>query len=158
MPVRHFFKPGSWNRICDQTGFAVRAENTRKQWNNLIVRTQSFEYRNPQDFVRGVRDEQNAPDPRPRSPFVFEGGSTTLSANAAIRATTLLLTAPIGLINGNIVSIMLDSGNVFLGTVVSMTGLTLVVSQPIPAKASAGNVVVNTDFIAVQQQNYPRAS
>src|ERR1700731_58874 len=103
---RHYV-PGSFYRICDETGFKVRAERTRKQWNNLIVREKSWEPRNAQDFVRGRRDNQTVPDPRPRSKNVFLGDLTTLSQTAPIRATQVFLTSPIGLVSGNVVAIML---------------------------------------------------
>jgi len=63
-PVKYI--PGDFYRICDITGFKRRASRTRKQWNNLIVRDDSWEARHPQDFVRGVADYQNVPEPRPR--------------------------------------------------------------------------------------------
>src|SRR5205807_1305317 len=53
-------------RICDITGFRCLASRTRKQWNGLIVRNESFEARHPQDFVKGVADQQAVPEPRPR--------------------------------------------------------------------------------------------
>lgn len=65
------YKPGSFYRKCDQTGFMTRAEKTSKQWNDLYVRDQSFEERQPQDFVRGVYDYQNVPEPRPLPPDRF---------------------------------------------------------------------------------------
>lgn len=157
------YKPGSWYRICDETGFAQRAEDTRKQWNNLIVRTKSFEERNAQDFVRGRRDSQIVPDPRPRSNNVFLGDITTLSQNAHILATAIFLTAPIGLVSGNVVAIMLDDGSNFFDAIVSSGGdfnadfgpdfsnvSTLILAKPLPFQASAGNQVVNTDFVAIQ--------
>lgn len=65
------YVPGDFYRIDDKTGFKVRANRTRKEWTNMIVRDQSFEYRQPQDFVRGVIDDQNVPEPRPRQHDVF---------------------------------------------------------------------------------------
>lgn len=62
------YKPGDFYRICDRTGFKVRASATRKEWTGMIVRDKSFEMRHPQDFVRGVEDNQNVPEPRPRQP------------------------------------------------------------------------------------------
>lgn len=67
---RHYV-PGDWYRICDRTGFKVRAKHTKQEWTHNIVREQSFEERQPQDFVRGVYDYQNVPLPRPRSPDRF---------------------------------------------------------------------------------------
>lgn len=64
--VRPFYKPGSFWRIDDRSGFKVRAEDQQREWTNLLVRKQSFEMRHPQDFVRGVVDDQNVPFARPR--------------------------------------------------------------------------------------------
>ncbi len=64
------YVPGDFYRICDRTGFKVRANQTRQQWDQLIVRKESWEPRQPQDFVRGVADEQIVPMPRPRQPNV----------------------------------------------------------------------------------------
>lgn len=60
------YKPGDFWRIDDRTGFKVRASQTRKQWDQLIVHNREYEVRQPQDFVRGLRDNQNVPDPRLR--------------------------------------------------------------------------------------------
>ncbi len=60
------YVPGSFYRICDITGFKVRAERTHKMWSGTIRRIQSWEPRQPQDFVKGVRDDQAVSDPRPR--------------------------------------------------------------------------------------------
>jgi len=68
MGTERFYKPGSFYRICDRTGFAIRAERTRTEWNNLIVSDRVWEARQPQDFVKGVADNQNVPFPRPRQP------------------------------------------------------------------------------------------
>lgn len=157
------YKPGSFYRVCDLTGFSVRAEDTRKQWNNYIVRNRSFEERNAQDFVRGRRDDQTVPNPRPRSTNQFLGGSTTLAAVATIRSQTVFLSGPIGLVAGNVVSIMLDNGvNFFVAVTAFIEGdfnsdfnfdfsqaNMLFIAQPLPFQASAGNAVVNTDYVAV---------
>ncbi len=57
--------PGDWYVSCDKTGFKVPASETRKEWNGLIVWEQVYEARHPQDFVRGVRDDQTVPFARP---------------------------------------------------------------------------------------------
>lgn len=65
------YKPGSFYRTCDRTGFPTRAEDTRQEWTHNFVRDRSFEERQPQDFVRGVYDYQNVPYPRPLPPNRF---------------------------------------------------------------------------------------
>lgn len=67
----NLYRPGGFYRLCDITGFKVRAERTKKQWNNYIVREKSWEPRNAQDFVRGRRDDQTVPDPRIRPDPTF---------------------------------------------------------------------------------------
>lgn len=60
------YKPGSFYRICDRTGFKVRAEDTREEWNGAIVSKDVYEARHPQDLVRGKVDKQTVPNARPR--------------------------------------------------------------------------------------------
>lgn len=59
------FRPGDFNRICDITGFKVKASDTREQWDGLIVRKESWDFRHPQDFVKGKRDKQSVSRARP---------------------------------------------------------------------------------------------
>ncbi len=71
--------PGDHWVICDLSGFKVRSSDTVKQWNGLRVKREFYEPRNPQDFVRGRRDVQTVPDPRPEVPDVFRTpGDVTL--------------------------------------------------------------------------------
>lgn len=69
------YKPGSFYRICDRTGFAVRSERTQAEWQNLIVDRKVWEQRHPQDFVKGVNDDQTVPYARPRTPNLPVGTS-----------------------------------------------------------------------------------
>lgn len=71
MGTERFYKPGSFYRVCDRTGMVVRAERTSTEWNNLIVRDDVYERRHPQDFVKGVQDNQTVPFARPRQTNVF---------------------------------------------------------------------------------------
>ena len=71
--AHEFYKPGDFYRICDLSGRKVRASETVKQWNGLIVHRDWAEPRNPQDFVRGVADRQAVPDPRPEATDQFVG-------------------------------------------------------------------------------------
>lgn len=61
-----------WNAICDRCGAKRLNHLLRKQWNGLIVCADTcFEFRNAQDFVRGVADRQNPPWVRPEPTDVF---------------------------------------------------------------------------------------
>ncbi len=59
--------------ICDVCGFKHPLKNLRKRWDGLKVCREDFETRHPQDFVRGVPDNQSLSDPRPRPADVFIG-------------------------------------------------------------------------------------
>jgi len=65
------YRPGSFYRVCDRTGFAERAGRTKMQWNNIIVWDRVYEARQPQDFVKGIPDDQTVPLPRPRQPATY---------------------------------------------------------------------------------------
>lgn len=59
------FVAGQFKRVCDRTGRILLARDTRKEWNGLIVDKNEWEPRHPQEFVRGVPDDQSVPEPRP---------------------------------------------------------------------------------------------
>lgn len=60
------YRSGDWKVVCDQCGLVRYASQVRKQWNNLYTCvTTCFEERHPQEFVRGVIDNQVPPFVRP---------------------------------------------------------------------------------------------
>lgn len=79
--IRKTYRPGDYLVVCDRTGFTVYASDTVKEWNGLRVRRQSFEHRQPQDFVKGREDRQAVPDARPRTEDVFlDPGDVTVES------------------------------------------------------------------------------
>lgn len=70
----NYYKPGSWNIQCDRTGFKIKAEDARFEWNNLLVRKESFEKRHPQDYIKAKQDQI-------RPPFVRSQTTNFLSSN-----------------------------------------------------------------------------
>jgi hypothetical protein len=164
MGTELFYKPGSFYRICDRTGFAVRAGHTKKQWNNIIVRTRSFEERQPQDFVRGRRDDQTVPEPRPRQVPSYLGVQTTLaqtttgggfssgfSLGFAVAGLHFLnLTSAVGFNVNDSVSVQLDNGTTFFttATAIDYTANVLTVTPPLPYPASSGNIVTDLSSFA----------
>jgi len=62
----NYYQPGGWNVICDRTGFKIKRSGARREWNNAVVRWESWEPRNEQDFLRGIKDEPAVPLARPR--------------------------------------------------------------------------------------------
>lgn len=65
------YHDGDYNVICDRTGFKVKRSDCRKQWDNKIVRKESWEPRHPQDLLRSRPDRQQVADPRSDSPGAF---------------------------------------------------------------------------------------
>lgn len=163
------YVPGDYYRIDDRTGFKVRAKRTKKEWNNYIVREQSWEARQPQDFVRGRRDDQTVPDPRPRSPNVFIGVQTTISVGPGGDfgpdfgpdfshgglTNLIFVESAAGMNIGDPLAIQLDTQDNFYASIVAITGNGLLLTRILPAPASVGNLVVDFNPNAVYAQNLP---
>lgn len=139
------FKPGSFYRTDDRTGFPQRAEDTRQEWTGLIVDERVWEPRQPQDLVRGVKDQQNVPNARPLAPNVFVGPTfTTTTANAVVGQTVLPVQSTAGFFSGCSVSVMLDSGVNFNTTLAVQPGAgTITLAAGLAYTAASGNNVTN---------------
>jgi hypothetical protein len=61
----------AWNAICDRCGFQYKSDQLRKEWTGLMVCPKDWEPRHPQDFVKGVRDDQRVPWVRPEPEPIF---------------------------------------------------------------------------------------
>ena len=61
----------TYRQICDRCGREMRSSEGRREWTGLVVCPEDFDYRHPQDFVRGRADRQNVPNPRPEATDVF---------------------------------------------------------------------------------------
>lgn len=72
---------GDWKCICDISGFECLASETVLRWDGLRVLKRFSETRQPQDFVRGVRDNPAVPWTRPEQAdtFLEPGGVTAES-------------------------------------------------------------------------------
>lgn len=125
---RHYIG-GSYYRICDRTGFKVRAEKTNKQWNNRIVRDKSWEPRQPQDLVRGTVDDQSVSEPRPRQIDTFIGPLGTVTAVAAnAGANSMVLQNSLRMYAGDTLSVMMGNGQNGLFTLTAVNWETGVVN------------------------------
>lgn len=69
-----YAKKGDWNVICDLSGFECKASETVLRWDGLRVLKRFCEPRQPQDFVRGVKDNPAVSWTRPEGPDVFLSG------------------------------------------------------------------------------------
>ena len=139
---------GTFYRIDDRSGFKVRSYRTRKEWTNRIVRDQSWEARQPQDFVQGVTDDQTVVDPRPRQ--LHQGPlGTTLIANVAAGSTFISVQSSVRMLKGDVLAIMLDTGENFMGTILDILNDNLIqLTTPLPYSASNGNVVIDTSAVS----------
>jgi hypothetical protein len=66
-----YYKSGDNNCICDRCGFKYKASELKKTWDGLQTCWKCWEYRHPQDFVRGVEDNQKPLLSRPEAPDSF---------------------------------------------------------------------------------------
>jgi hypothetical protein len=139
------YKPGSWYRTDDRTGFPQRAERTRMEWNGLIVDEKVWEPRQPQDLVKGVPDIQSVPDARPLASHVFVGPiSVQTTAGAVIGQSSIPVQTIFGFYQGAKVGCMLDTdgGQVFFTTIASPpSGSNLDLASPLPGFMSSGNLI-----------------
>lgn len=57
-----YFRLGDWNAVCDRCGRKRKGSELRLTWNNLWVCPEKcWEPRQPQDFVRAVRENPTPP-------------------------------------------------------------------------------------------------
>lgn len=141
--------PGDFWRDCDRCGFRYRSSETFRTWDNLWVCAEDFETRHPQDFVRGRKDNQNVPDPRPEPVATFIGPlSTSLTADASSSATTLTVESSARFESGDTIGIACDSGTVRrnVDTVPASTSITITAALGDSAKSGAS--IVNFSAVA----------
>ena len=68
---RTYYSVDNWNLICDVCGKKIKASQSRKRWDGLIVCEDDYEFRHPQDFIKTKADKQSVPFSRPRSTDTF---------------------------------------------------------------------------------------
>jgi hypothetical protein len=141
---------GDFWRICEMCGFQYRASQTTKRWDGLIVCSEDFETRHPQDFVRGRLDRQNVPNPRPEGVPVFIGPLTTTATAAAVSgATTLNVTSTVRFAHADRVGVLLSDGNEFRTTVQTVVDVTILsIVDGLPGAVSAGASIINYSAVS----------
>jgi len=139
------YRGGSFYRSDDFSGFTVRAEDTKELWTGLIVDKKIWEPRNTQDFVKGVKDDQSVPKPRPLPPNIFDGPIyTQLTANASVGATVLTVQDVAGFTANDPIGVMMNNGEVFRTTVSGTpSGSTITMASPLPGPAASGSDVID---------------
>jgi hypothetical protein len=68
-----YYRSGTYNGICDRCGSKFKFSDLKLEWDGLYVCTANgcWEARQPQDYVKGVRDDMSVPVSRPQQPNVF---------------------------------------------------------------------------------------
>ena len=56
-----YYRSGEWNFTCDLCGKRDKSSRARKTWTGAMVCESHREVRNPQDFLRGIRDDPSVP-------------------------------------------------------------------------------------------------
>jgi len=56
-----FLSPGDFNAVCSMCGRKRKASTMEKNWQGLYRCPEHNEPRQPQDFVRNVKDDQSVP-------------------------------------------------------------------------------------------------
>lgn len=68
MGKRDYYKDGDYNVQCDRCGAKFKASECAMEWDNLFVcKANCWEPRHPQDFLKGIPDDQRVPVARPRN-------------------------------------------------------------------------------------------
>lgn len=144
------FKMGSFYRIDDRTGFATRAERTRQEWTGLIVDRARWEPRQPQDFVKGVVDDQTVPLPRPRSVDAYDGPlHTFVTVAGAIGDIIVSVNSTARMYAGDEIDLVLDNGallQTFIVKIIDESNLRL--NDPLPWAVSVNNDLTNKSAIS----------
>lgn len=143
MRIRDNFRKGQHLVICDRTGFQAHSGDVRKEWNHSVVRREDYEARHPQDFVRGVRDNQSVGNPRPGATDIPTHSETTLDAAELAGQTVLSVTSTGNMKAGDSILVALDNEVFHLSTIVSFSaGDTVTIADAIPSKAASGSKVL----------------
>lgn len=70
MPKLGYYVQGDWNAQCDECGRGFKFSQLALRWDGAWVDSACWEIRQPQDFVRGIKDVQGVPIARPRGGVV----------------------------------------------------------------------------------------
>lgn len=94
-----FLKLGDWNSVCSLCGHKFKASELSKHWQGFYRCKTCWEPRHPQDFVRGVKDDQSVPWSQPSNDtdiYICDlNGSTGIVDRAIADCAVVERTGPI---------------------------------------------------------------
>lgn len=140
------YRPGSFYRVDDRTGFPQRAENTKKEWTGLIVSPKVWEPRQPQDLVKGVPDVQAVEDPRPLSANVFVGPIYLQMTENLGPGSPIIPVQSTALVTiGDTAAVFLSDGSLFPCVIIGLvaTGPAVVIIPSLPGYADSGDEIID---------------
>jgi len=104
-------REGDWNALCWQCGRKRKAGDLMKYWQGFWVCPEHWETRQPQDFARGVPDEQTPPWVQPMADYVYaENAPDTVTVTATQSGSTFIFTPDITLTEDTFITIDSESG------------------------------------------------
>lgn len=141
---------GDFWRICDRCGAKKRSSQTSRTWDGLYVCSEDFETRHPQDFVRGRKDIQNVPSPRPEPLDNVIGPLLTKISVAGLAGdTTISVDSSVRFLAADHIGVMLNSGSVEPHIVQSIPSATsILLTSPLGGPVAIGNVVINYSAVS----------
>jgi hypothetical protein len=141
---------GDFWRICDRCGFRKRSSETFRTWDGLYVCEEDFETRHPQDLVRGRRDDQNVPDPRPEPVDTIIGPlQTAISVAAVAGASTINVSSSVRFTGTDAIGVMLNDGSNERHAVLSIpTSTSIQLVGTLGGSAAIGNLVINYSAVS----------
>ena len=131
-----WYNPGDNWLLDDLSGFKIRRSRSARipggQTGNAIVAPERWEPQQPQDFVRGIPDDQLPPVVRPRQENMFVVVGTEVTAFAGRGSTTIQVAGTRGFLLGALCQVPLDNGDLFLFRITGITGNSLSFQPPMP--------------------------
>lgn len=137
--------------LSDRSGRKIYASESRREWDGTIVHKSEYFGRQPQDYVKGVRDVQRVAISRPRPVDTFGGPLTTyVTADAVAGAVVLEVASSVRMESGDQLAIMLDNGDRHLAIIQDVNDATHVQVTPatkLPWAVSIGKAVIDMSAV-----------
>jgi len=157
------YVPGDWYILSDRSGFKTRARRARMEWDNLFVAEREWEPRQPQDFVKGVRDDQTVPTARPRQLDQFQGPMGTVLVKAFTPALPgppgpwfLYVESSVRYVIGDTLWVMMDNGVQGVCKIIDVPSqLSVQIDRNLPWTAAIGNEIINVSAESDPIISYP---
>lgn len=107
-----YWEPGDWDAVCSMCGRKRKASTMEKNWQGLYRCPIHNEIRQPQDFVRGVKDDQGVPWAQP---YEIDFVQFPLTFPARAQPNPLILTAAeVDLFTENSLDILTEAGDTLI--------------------------------------------